>query len=250
MVSSPRSATARYAARCTGPSMRASCQAVIPSAWKAAWARRIPASHSSGVVSGSRSPDEVLRLLVERALRLAGGVALDPAAGGIAGLGGHARELERAAVDPGAVAVAVLEEGRPVGEDRVEVGPARRPVLEGVDRPAGALDPLELGVLGRVARRSSPGRPRACARRGGRSLSSSTPPSAGWQCASWKAGRTVRPSRSRTRVAGPTCAIASAAGPTQAMRPSRTATASATVSAASAVKTLPPGEDEIHAARP
>ena len=97
------------------------------------------------------APDEVLRLLVQRPLRLAGGVALDPATRGIRGLAGDAGELERPAVDPGAVAVAVLEERRPVGEDRVEVGSARRSPLEGVDRPARALDPRELRVLGRVA---------------------------------------------------------------------------------------------------
>ncbi len=95
--------------------------------------------------------DERCRVLVERPLRLASSVALDAPAGRIRRLPRDSRELERAAVDPHPVAVAVVEERGPVGQDRVEVHATRGAVLEGVDRPACAGDPLELGMVGRIA---------------------------------------------------------------------------------------------------
>ena len=49
------------------------------------------------------------------------------------------------------MAVAVHEEGRPVGHDRVEVGLERRAAGKGVHRPAVAEDPLAVGMLGCVA---------------------------------------------------------------------------------------------------
>ena len=122
--------------------------AVIPRRWNSACARRTPAPHSSECRGGGRAPapsrahgasSAVRRPRRARFARRTGpGSPCDP------------RERESLAVDPGAVAVPVVEEGGPVGQDRVEIGTARRPVLEGVDRPAGAHDPLELGVLRRV----------------------------------------------------------------------------------------------------
>ena len=88
-------------------------------------------------------------VLVQRPLRLAGLEPLDPPARRVRCLAGDARCRERDGVHPSAVAVAIVEVRGPVGNDGIQVGPARRPTLEGVDRPAGADDPVELGVFGR-----------------------------------------------------------------------------------------------------
>ena len=57
-----------------------------------------------------------------------------------------------AAVDPGAVTVAVGEEDRPVGDDRVEGLTRRGAAREVLHRPAAADDPLEVGVRRGVRR--------------------------------------------------------------------------------------------------
>ena len=105
------------------------------------------------LVRGGRQQlhDDVHRVLVQRPLRLAGLEPLDPPARRVGRLAGDARCRERDGVHPPVVAVAVVEERRPVGDDGVQVGSARRPAREGVDRPAGAHDPVELGMLRRVA---------------------------------------------------------------------------------------------------
>jgi hypothetical protein len=55
-------------------------------------------------------------------------------------------EFQRAAVDPGAVVVAVGQIHRPVRYDRVQQRLRRRTALEGLHGPAAAGDPLSVGV--------------------------------------------------------------------------------------------------------
>ena len=95
----------------------------------------------------------VRRALVQGPGRLTGrGVALDPAVGRVGGVAVDAGDLERLAVDPGAVHVAVHQEDRPVGDDRVEVLLARRAAGKVLHRPAAAGDPrlvrVRCGVRG------------------------------------------------------------------------------------------------------
>ena len=73
-------------------------------------------------------------------------VALDPAVFRIGRVAVDPGELERPAVDPGGMAVAVREDGRPIGDDPIEVLAARRAVLEIGHVPAAADDPWEIRV--------------------------------------------------------------------------------------------------------
>src|SRR6266446_3485356 len=66
------------------------------------------------------------------------------------------------------------------------------------------------------------------------------PPLIGWMCASWNAGRTMRPSRFTTRVRGPTYGAMPLSGPTYRMVSLRIATDSAHERTASSVYTAPP----------
>ena len=103
---------------------------------------------------GNEVLDEPHRAFLERPGGLSVGVALDPAVGGVGGLARNPGELERPRVRPGAVAVAVHEEGRPVGDKFVEVALERSPAREGVHRPAVPEDPVAVGMLGGIARDS------------------------------------------------------------------------------------------------
>ena len=81
----------------------------------------------------------------------------------------------------------------------------------------------------------------AWAARGAGSESGRRPPSTGWQWASWKPGRSVRPTRSSRRVSRPDeLARPRDRCPTATIRPARTATAAAVRRAASIVMTAPP----------
>ncbi len=99
---------------------------------------------------GARSLDEAHRALVQRAGGLALGVALDPTVGGIGRVAGDPSRLQRAGVHPGAVAVAVRQEDRPIGHQPVEHVLRRRAAGEHVHRPAAAEDPRHVGVRGGV----------------------------------------------------------------------------------------------------
>src|SRR4029077_508466 len=88
--------------------------------------------------------------LLQHADGFASGVPLDPAVPGIGGRFVDARQGERPAVHPRAVAIAVGQEDGPVGHDRVERLPRRYPAGEGVHGPAAARDPFLVGVLGCV----------------------------------------------------------------------------------------------------
>ena len=110
------------------------------------------------VLLGGRWPGSVpgdRRASRPRAASRSGGRRRRARSGRAAGRGCRgvdARELERPAVDPGAVVVAVGQEHRPVGDDRVEVGRGRRAAGERRHRPAAAEDPGQLGVGGGVRR--------------------------------------------------------------------------------------------------
>ena len=74
------------------------------------------------------------------------GVPLHPAVGRVGGVLVEAGEGEGAAVDPGAVVVAVGQEDRPVRDHRVEVGRRGGPARERRHRPAAAEDPGQVRV--------------------------------------------------------------------------------------------------------
>ena len=105
---------------------------------------------------GRRRRDEalhqVLRALVERAQRRAVRVAGDAPVVGVGRVGGDAGELQRPAVDPRVVPVLVGQEHGPIGDDAVEVLPAREAVGEVGEVPAGAQDPRDVRVGGGVGR--------------------------------------------------------------------------------------------------
>jgi len=92
------------------------------------------------LLGGARRRDEIAdephRAFVQRAGRLTARVTLDTSVRRIRGLLRDACQLERAAVHPGGVAVAVFEVDGPVGHDRVELGLLRVPAGEEVHRPA------------------------------------------------------------------------------------------------------------------
>ena len=87
--------------------------------------------------AGSRWPTRSPRTLVQGAGGVAVGLALDATVGRVRRGRGDARELERAGVDPDAVAVAVREVRRTVGHDAVEHLPrsASRRGSASIDQP-------------------------------------------------------------------------------------------------------------------
>ena len=94
--------------------------------------------------------DEGLRALVQRALRRAVRVALDPAVFGIGRVGGDPRDLQRLGVDPGAVTVAVRQDHRSIRHDRVDVLLGGTAAWKDVLRPASAQDPGLVRMRSRV----------------------------------------------------------------------------------------------------
>ena len=105
-----------------------------------------------GRVRGEQAFDEVGRAFLERAARSAVGVAFDPAVIRVERVGGHAGQLERPGVDPGRVAVAALEEDRPIRHDPVEIVAVWDAAREVGHRPAVAADPRLVRVRGGVRR--------------------------------------------------------------------------------------------------
>ena len=90
------------------------------------------------LVGGGRQQlhDDVHRVLVQCPLRLARRDALDPPARRIGRLARDTGGRERDGVHPAVVPVAVVEEGRTVGDDGVQVGPAGvPPAKESIDHP-------------------------------------------------------------------------------------------------------------------
>ncbi len=90
--------------------------------------------------------DPVGRALVQGAGGLAVRAALDPAVVRIRGVPVDPGRLQRAGVHPGPVHVAVEQEHRAVGDDRVQVLLARCAAREVLHGPAAAEDPGLLGV--------------------------------------------------------------------------------------------------------
>ncbi len=86
------------------------------------------------------------RALVQGAGGAPVGVPLEAAVRRVGGLPGDPRQLERPAVDPGPVVVAVGQEHRPVRHDGVQLGGGRHPARERRHRPAAPEDPREVGV--------------------------------------------------------------------------------------------------------
>jgi len=94
--------------------------------------------------------DQVDGTLVKGAARFAGCVALDPTVRRIGRIPGDSRQLQRTAVDPRSVPVPVLEEGRPIRHDPIEVNAGRRPTGEGGHVPAVPDHPGSIRVGPRV----------------------------------------------------------------------------------------------------
>ena len=94
--------------------------------------------------------DELDGTVVQRAGRLTVGVADDPAVRWIGRRAVDPRYGEGARVGPRDVTVVALEEGRPIWNDRVEQAAVRLAAREGGQRPAAAMDPLAVGVGGRM----------------------------------------------------------------------------------------------------
>ncbi|GAA3146279.1 hypothetical protein GCM10017687_74030 [Streptomyces echinatus] len=98
-----------------------------------------------GGTGGRGEPaDQLHRALLERAARLAGGVALDPPVGRVGGAPADPGQLQRPAVDPGTVVVPVGQIHRPVRDDGVQQLLRRRTARERLHGPAAAEDPLPL----------------------------------------------------------------------------------------------------------
>src|SRR5215211_3717090 len=101
-----------------------------------------------------RSRDEIghelHRPLVERSAGFSAVVAFDAPVARVRSVAIDARELERAAVHPRAVTVAINQEDRSVRYDLVEHGALWRSARESVHPPSGAFDPFRVGVLARV----------------------------------------------------------------------------------------------------
>jgi hypothetical protein len=89
---------------------------------------------------------QVRGALLERAGRLAAGVALDPAVGGIGGRGVDAGQPQRGGVDPGAVPVPVGEERGPAAGHGVQRLAAGQAAGEGFHRPPAPGDPVQVRV--------------------------------------------------------------------------------------------------------
>ena len=146
------------------------------------------------------------RALLQHADGLTGGVPLDPAVRGVRGRSVDARQGERPAVHPCAVAVTVGQEDGPVGHDRIERLPRRYPAREGIHGPAAARDPFLVGVLGGV---------------GGHEFDVSRPPSrppAGHSAASDRRRR--RDGRARPRSRASACRPPGRSGSALPIRPS------------------------------
>ncbi len=79
------------------------------------------------------------------------GAPLDPAVGRVGGPIVHTGDLEGAAVDPGAMAVAIGEENRSVGDDGIEILPQRGATGESPHRPSSAQDPLFVRLGGGIS---------------------------------------------------------------------------------------------------
>ena len=95
---------------------------------------------------GQQPGDQVLRAFLEHADRAAVRGPLDPAVCRVEGVAGDPGELERFAVDPGAVAVAVRQVDRAVRGDLVQRRGCRDTAGERLHRPAAAGDPAVAGV--------------------------------------------------------------------------------------------------------
>ncbi len=188
---------------------------------------------------GDEAGHQVLGAFVEGAERRAVGVAGDPAVVRVGRVRGDARQLQRAAVHPPVVPVAVGQEHRAIRDGPVEVLAPREPARKVGERPAAAQDPRDLGVRRGVGR--DPAHvvvdPLAVeqvavdAVDAGRDRVDVGVP---------EPGVTVRPRRSMTRVDGPASSMTSRSPPTATIRLPRTATARAQLVAASAVNTAPP----------
>ena len=96
--------------------------------------------------------DEAHRALVQRARRLAVGVAFDAPVPRVRRVARDPGELQRARVDPRAVSVTVRQERRPVGDDRIQRFLRRRAAGEDVHVPSAAQDPRRVRVGRRVLR--------------------------------------------------------------------------------------------------
>src|SRR6266542_113375 len=137
-VSRPDAANSRYVLSVSlwpryGP-MIASCHPVIPSECRWRWPSASPATYSAGLVAGGRAVAH----------------PLEPPIGGVGRVRAHPRKLERPAVDPGAVVVAVNEVDGPVWDDMVQVAARGSAGGEMVHRPAAAEDPRSAGVPPRI----------------------------------------------------------------------------------------------------
>ena len=100
---------------------------------------------------GQQGADQVGRAFVQRALRAAVWLTLDPAVGRVRSPGVDARQLEGAGVGPGAVAVAVRQVRRPAAGHGVERLPVRCAAGEPLHPPARARYPLQVRMLAAVA---------------------------------------------------------------------------------------------------
>ena len=224
----PRSSAAMYASKIDSmpPVLptHASAHPVTPKRNISSWPRTTPATASSMRHERNEPLHQEVCALVQRAGGVARGVTLDAAVGGVGGVAADARESQRGRVHPRAVVIAVHEEHRPVGNDGVESGRGGSAAWEERHRPAAARDPLAVGVRGRVGGDRSRRNRRASRASVRLHCNSSSPPWTGCACASMKPGMRSLPSRSTTRVAGPTSALTSASGATATIAPPRTAT--------------------------
>ena len=100
------------------------------------------------------------------------------------------------------------------GHDAIEQRLRRIACREQRQLPAAAADPLRLRDAPPRTRGPPRGPPPASRGRSGRTRCASTPPEIGCTCESWKAGRSILPARSTTRVFGPVHAAAPASVPT------------------------------------
>ena len=148
-VSSPRSASARYAGRCSAVT-HASVIAVIPKPWRNACAARMASSHRAGVKGGmSRrtrfaAPSWSVPCGDPSASR-----SIRPSAR-VGRRGGDAGQLQGPRAHPGPVAVAVLEEDGAAGDGGVQVCAGRSAAGEGRHPPAATDDPRLVGVGRRI----------------------------------------------------------------------------------------------------
>ena len=214
--------------------------------WRCAWLSSRPCSSLRLRGRRDESLDEVLRALVEgaRAASRPASRAIRPSCG-IGRVRGDAGELERAAVDPGVVPVLVGQEHRPIGDDPVEILPARQPAREVGEIPAAAEDPRRVRV-GRGVGRDA--------------LQVLVEPARVVQVAlevldarrdrvdvGVPEARRDRAAAERRRrgCAGPASGITSRSPPTATIRPPRTATACAQLDGGVGGEHAAAGEDEV-----